>query len=147
MTFLIGLFIGVLGSFLATLLWAYLGEPVFFNLSYGIRPISGDYIASYPDNPDWGDESVNIKQLGSRIYGEFKEPTKREKYKVTGQVISSTMAAYQFKPKNKKLNDYGVGFIRIAKEGDGGSGYVLYLSDTDEKPIPVRIKIKSVPRT
>ena len=140
---LIGLGVGVLGSLIAAFVWMYFGKPIIFSLTYGFPPVAGEYIASYPDNPEWGPESISIKQLGPRISGKFKEPEKQEEYSISGSVISSRMITYQFFPKNKKLNDYGVGLIKLGKDGDSGKGYVLFLSDIDEAPAVGRIIVKS----
>jgi len=143
-TLFVGILSSVIGGFALMIIWTYFGEPIFISLPYSFSPVSGDYVASYPDRPGWPSESIHIEQLGSKISGKFQEPEKREEYDLTGRVTSSRMVTYQFTPRNTRINDYGVGLIKIDKQGEGGSGYVLYLSDGEAKPVPVRVTVKAV---
>jgi hypothetical protein len=72
MTILEGLFLAILGGLFVNFIWTYLGEPILFSLSFGYRRISGRYIMTYPDKPEWGLQPITIKQLGFRISGKSK---------------------------------------------------------------------------
>ena len=139
-----GIIAGLLGSFLFYVLITFFIEPMRFSLSYGFPPVSGKYMSSYPDNPDWKREPVNVSQIGFIIYGDFLDPENSEHYSLIGNITSSRIISYQFRPTNTRLNDYGTGLIRLDKNGDGGEGYILFLSEESERPAPVRIIVRRV---
>ena len=142
--FILGIISGAIGSLLIYFLITFFVEPLRFSFSYGFPPVSGKYLSSYPDHPDWKPEPATVHQFGFKIYGDFYSPEENEHYDFTGNVTSSRLITYQFSPKNKKLNDYGTGLIKLNKNGDIGEGYVLFLSEKSERPQPIRIIIKKV---
>lgn len=142
--FISGIISGAIGSLLIYILITFFVEPLRFNLSYGFTPVSGKYLSSYPDHSNWKPELVTVSQLGFKIYGDFFSQEENEHYDFTGNVTSSRLIIYQFSPKNKRLNDYGTGLIRLNKNGDIGEGYVLFLSEKSERPKAIRIIIKKI---
>jgi hypothetical protein len=142
--FISGVISGSIGSLLIYVLITFFVEPLRFNLSYGFTPVSGKYLSSYPDHPNWKSEPITVNQFGFKIYGDFFSPEDKEHYDFTGNVTSSRLITYQFSPKNKRLNDYGAGLIKLNKNGGTGEGYVLFLSEKSERPKPIRIIIKKI---
>jgi hypothetical protein len=138
---LIGLVIGVAGSLLATVLWVYLFDPIKFSISYGFTPVSGKYESIYPDYPEWAPESIQIRQIGFHISGELEDTETKEKYLISGKV-ASRIVTYLVRPKDGRLNEYSAGLIRLNQNGNGGKGYVVYLTEDKELPVPVRVVLR-----
>lgn len=108
-------------------------------------PVGGNYLVSYPDHPDWKTEPVKVHQIGFYIKGDFNTPQDNESYEFTGNVTASRIISYQFRPKNTRLNEYGAGLIKMNQNGKEGDGYVLFLSEENERPVPVKLVIKLIP--
>ncbi len=140
---LIGLILGVAGSLIATLLWVYLFDPIKYSLAYSFTPISGTYESSYPDNEEWPSESIEIKQLGFHIRGELVDSETKEKYLVTGK-IASRIVIYLVRPKNRRLNEFSAGLVKLSQDGKSAAGYVVYLTEDKELPAPVKVQLKYV---
>ena len=140
---MIGLCIGVTGSLLATILWYYLFDPIKCSFSYSFTPVSGIYKSSYPDHPDWPPEIINVKQLGFHIKGEMEDSETKEKYIISGKTVSRVVT-YIVRPQNRRLNEYSAGLVRMKQDGKNVEGYVVYLTEDNELPEPVKVVLTKI---
>lgn len=105
----------------------------------GYPKIGDSWIAEFPDG-DFKPENIKVKQFGSRISGIITESDTGIEYDFVGNVTRTRLITWQFKPKDKNINNYGTGLLKLSKHGNTAEGHLLIVSAEDDKPKSVQMR-------
>lgn len=132
------IFAGIISGLIVYIIQKYF--TFFGSISFlGYPKIGKSWIAEFPDG-DFEPESIKVKQFGSRIFGVITEFDTGIEYDFIGNVTRTRLVTWQFKPKDKNINNYGTGLLKLSKHGDRAEGHLLIVGDEDDKSRSVKIR-------
>lgn len=105
----------------------------------GYPKIGKSWIGEFPDG-DFEPENIKVKQFGSRISGIITESDTGIEYDFIGNVTRTRLVTWQFKPKDKNINNYGTGLLKLSKHSNTAEGHLLIVGDEDDKPKSVQVR-------
>ena len=95
-------------------------------------------------------KSQNISQMDRRhlfyilwvfkFLGIITESDTGIEYDFVGNVTRTRLITWQFKPKDKNINNYGTGLLKLSKHGNTDEGHILIVSEEDDKPKSVQMR-------
>ena len=132
------IFTGIASGLIVYIIQKYF--TFFGSISFlGYPRIGKCWIAEFPDG-SFEPENVKVKQFGSRISGIITESDTGIEYDFVGNVTRTRLITWQFKPKDKNINNYGTGLLKLSKHGNTDEGHILIVSEEDDKPKSVQMR-------
>lgn len=108
-------------------------------LTLGCPDISGEYVASYPEETKFRDETVHIKQFGPWIKGVIIDHANDLTNTFAGKVTPCRLFYYNFKSVDSTNHCCGTAMLKLSRCADKAIGHIVFMPEGKDNPDTVSV--------